>query len=66
MRAFGGDHESLEIWKKLSGYHRRSLSETVFSRFKGIFRDRLANKKFINQEAETVFKCHVLNRMLQA
>ena len=66
MRAFGGDQDSLEIWKKLSGYHRRSLSETVFSRFKGIFGDRLANKKFINQEAETIFKCHVLNMILRA
>lgn len=66
IRAFGSDRDSLEIWKKLSGYHRRSLSETVFSRFKGIFGDRLAARKFINQEAETVFKCHVLNRMLQA
>ncbi len=66
IQAFGGDQDALEIWKKLSGYHKRSLSETVFSKFKGIFGDRLANKKFINQDAETIFKCHVLNRMLQA
>ncbi len=65
MRAFGRDQESLELWKKLSRYYRRSLSETVFSRFKGIFGDCLANKKFINQEAEVVFKCYVLNRVLQ-
>jgi len=66
IKGFGSDDISMCLWKKLSNYHRRSLVETVFSRFKNIFGDRLKAKKFINLEAETNFKCYVLNQMLRA
>lgn len=33
----GNNEESLKLWKKLKGYHRRSLVETSFSRFKFFF-----------------------------
>lgn len=63
IRGFGGDEEAFDLWKKLVGYHRRSLVETAFSRIKRLFGERLANKTFGNLEAETIFRCHVLNRM---
>ena len=66
IRAFGNDNDAMSLWKKFSGYHTRSLAETVFSRFKKLFGDRLSSKKRINMEVEIMFKCHVLNRMRTA
>ena len=66
IKGLGSDDISMCLWKKLSNYHRRSLVETVFSRFKSIFGDRLNAKKFTNLEAEINFKCYVLNQMLRA
>jgi IS5 family transposase len=60
---FGGGKEGVDLWKKVSGYHMRSLAETVFSRLKRLFGERLSNKKFENLSAETIFRCHILNRM---
>lgn len=60
---FGGGKEGIDLWKKVSGYHKRSLVETAFSRLKRLFGERLNNKKFENLRAETIFRCHVLNRM---
>lgn len=59
----GGDEEAFDLWKKLVGYHKRSLVESAFSRLKRLFGDRLNNKTLKNLEAETLFRCHVLNRM---
>lgn len=63
IQGLGGDEEAFELWKKLVHYHTRSLVETAFSRLKRLFGERLSNKKFSNLEAETIFRCHVLNRM---
>ena len=63
---FGGGKEGVELWKKVSGYHKRSLSETVFSRLKRLFGERLNSKKFENLSVETIFRCHVLNGMNRA
>lgn len=59
----GGGPKAHSLWKKLMGYHRRSLSETAFSRLKRLFGERLNCKKFKHLRAETLFRCHVLNRM---
>jgi Transposase DDE domain len=50
-------------WKQQSGYHRRSLAETMMFRFKTIFGDRLSVRKPDNQFKELLLKCAVLNRM---
>jgi len=50
-------------WKQESGYHRRSLVENAFYRYKQIFGDKLSSRKFINQQAEAILRCHALNRM---
>ena len=63
IRNLGNDEEAFSIWKKLVGYHKRSLVETAFSRLKRLFGERLSNKKMVNLEAEVNFRCYVLNRM---
>jgi len=63
MIGLGNTEEAKTLWKKLVGYHRRSLVETAFSRFKGIFGDRLFSKRFDSQEIELNIKSQVLNRM---
>ena len=47
------------------GYHERSLVETFFSRFKGIFGPKLFSKSIDNQNVELMLKAQVLNRMTQ-
>ena len=63
MIGLGNTEEAKTLWKKLVGYHRRSLLETAFSHFKGIFGDRLFSKHFDSQEIELNIKSQVLNRM---
>ena len=50
-------------WKRHSGYHRRSLAETAFFRFKTIFGERLQTRNIANQFNEMLLKCVVLNHM---
>ncbi len=50
-------------WKVLSGYSRRSLSETTMYRFKTIFGDKLNARNFGNQATEAFIKCKILNLM---
>lgn len=50
-------------WGLESGYSRRSLAETAFWRFKGIFGDRLRSRTLENQVAEGMLKIRALNVM---
>jgi hypothetical protein len=59
----GNNENAIALWKKLTGYHERSLAETAFSRFKGIFGPRLFSKKADNQGVELMIKAHVMNEM---
>jgi DDE family transposase len=59
----GNDKEAIKLWKRLVGYHERSLVETAFSRFKGIFSPQLFSKSIDSQEIELNLKAHVINRM---
>jgi len=65
IRGLGNNEEAFALWKKLRGYHRRSLVETAFCRLKSLFGNRLNNKKYLNQKAEIDFRLHALNRSLQ-
>ena len=56
-------HVGRAAWKRHSGYHRRSLAETAFFRFKTIFGERLQTRTIENQFSEMLLKCAVLNRM---
>lgn len=51
-------------WKEKSGYHRRSLAETAFYRFKQLLGAKLNARKFVNQTTEALIGCHLLNRMI--
>lgn len=49
-------------WKQRSGYHRRSLVETAFSRLKRRFGDTFKNRRLDNQQTEVALRCKLLNR----
>lgn len=52
-----------ERWKEKSGYHRRSLVENAFYRYKQILGEKLMSRKLDKQKKEALIKCHALNRM---
>jgi len=59
----GGDDAARKLWKKLKGYHRRSLVETAIFRFKRLFGSDLRNRKLDTQRAEVCARCQALNLM---
>lgn len=63
IRGLGNDDEARRIWKKLIGYHRRSLVETAMYRFKTLMGNSLTSRKMVNQRAEVFAKCQAINRM---
>jgi transposase len=50
-------------WKRDSGYHRRSLSETTFFRYKIIIGRTLSSRTFERQKVEAKIGCKILNKM---
>ena len=52
-------------WKEESGYHRRSLAETMMFREKAIFGDKVSARSFNGQATQLVVRCATLNRMTQ-
>lgn len=59
----GGDNMARSIWGKLTGYNYRVLVETVFSRIKRLFGERLFSKIFEKQQLENRLRCELINRM---
>lgn len=59
----GGIDRGKTLWKKLKGYHRRSLAETRMYRFKTIFGGNLRARKLIYQKAEVYIKATAMNKM---
>ena len=66
IKGLGGDDLARSIWKKLKNYHRRSLVETAFSRWKKILGASLKSRKMENQIIESQIKCLILNKMIMA
>jgi IS5 family transposase len=62
IRGLGGDKRAKSIWAKLTGYSRRALVESTFSRFKGLFGERYFSKTSKRQEVETILRCLLLNK----
>lgn len=58
------DENKKKIWKKETGYSRRSLVETAFYRYKVTFRSQLLSRNFANQRVEARLNCAILNKML--
>ncbi len=63
IKGLGDDDDARALWKKLEGYHTRSLVETTMFRFKTIFGGNLRSRTWENQQIEAHVKCLVLNRM---
>ena len=57
------DQTSRKEWKKKSGYHRRSLSETAMMRYKTIFGSTLYSRIIEKQKTENLIKISCLNKM---
>ena len=53
-------HLGRRLWKRWSGYHRRSLVETAMSRLKRLA-ERLAARDPARQVAEVQIRCAILN-----
>jgi len=52
-------------WKQESGYHIRSLAETIMFRLKTIFGDKLSARLLETQTTQALIRCLALNRMTQ-
>ena len=63
ITGLGNDEEARSLWKKLKGYHRRSLAETGIYRFKTIFGSDLKARDMRRQRAEVHAKALAMNRM---
>jgi hypothetical protein len=57
--------KDLKTWKIESGYHRRSLSETTFFRWKITLGDKMWARHEESQKTEAAVKSAVLNRFIQ-
>lgn len=66
IRVFGGDKIAKSIWGKLSGYSRRALVETTFSRYKKMFGERAFSRTQERLVLENRLKCVLLNKMMRA
>ena len=63
IAGLGGDDLARKLWKKLTGYHKRSLVETAMYRIKQLFGGRLRSRYMEQQYVESYVKCLVLNKM---
>ena len=50
-------------WKQDSGYHIRSLAETIMFRLKTIFADKLSTRLLETQTTQALSRCLALNKM---
>lgn len=57
------DQTNRKTWKKESGYHQRSLSETAMFRYKTIFGPMFFSRLFQKQSIENDIKIKMLNIM---
>jgi IS5 family transposase len=58
IRKHGRQH-----WKEDSGYHVRSLAETIMFRLKTIFGDKLSARLLETQTTQALIRCLALNKM---
>ena len=57
------EEQGRKQWKRSSGYHQRSLSETAMYRFKMIHGPTLFSRKLATQKVEAALKVKVINIM---
>lgn len=63
IKGLGDDEDARKLWKKLKGYHRRSLAETGMYRFKTLYGGDLKSRSFQGQQSEAYVKAKALNIM---
>ena len=63
MAGLGGDDEARKLWKRLKGYHKRSLGETAMYRIKQLTGSNLRSREWERQQVEAHLKCLVINKM---
>lgn len=63
IEGLGGGEIGRKLWKMLSGYHRRSLGETAFSRIKRLLGGGLKARTGGAQYTEALCKCLTINKM---
>ncbi len=66
IMGLGNDERARSLWGKLTGYSRRVLVETFFSRYKRLFGGRLFSKTYERQRVENSLKLQILNAMITA
>jgi hypothetical protein len=59
----GGNEDARKLWKKIKGYHQRSLVETAMYRIKQILGGKLKSRSAANQAVEAQCKCLIMNKM---
>ncbi|MGE6150440.1 IS5/IS1182 family transposase, partial [Aeromonas media] len=55
--------EGLAHWKKISGYHRRSLAETAMYRFKQLLAGRISLRNYNGQVGEVMAYVSAINKL---
>lgn len=63
IKGLGEDEMARSLWKKLCGYHKRSLAETAMYRFKQAFGGSFRSRKLAYQRTELYAKSLVMNQM---
>jgi IS5 family transposase len=63
IEALGGGEDARKEWKKETGYHQRSLSETAMFRRKTLFSPKLSARKLQNQQQESSLIINAMNTM---
>jgi hypothetical protein len=61
----GLDLVGVSLWGKLTGYSKRALVETSFSRMKGLYGASFYSKKMSSQRVEGHLKCPMMNQMIR-
>jgi hypothetical protein len=59
----GAGDRGRKLWKILSGYHRRSLVETMMYRIKKIFGPQLKARSLGAQKSESICRALIINMM---
>ena len=55
--------EGLAHWKKISGYHRRSLAETAMYRFKQLMAGKISLRTYNGQVGEVMAYVGAINKL---
>ena len=63
IKGLGNDTLARSLWGKLTGYSKRALVETAFSRIKRLFGSKLFSKTPNRQSLENTLRCLLLNKM---